>query len=194
MGTASEERYSVTECWAARGLASSGDDAAPTQGDAAPLTSFSSNPASSVVVAPATNAPATRTAFAGARPARFDPLQPLQQSVDDPLPPPRRERRRLRVLRQIDHLLTLSQPSSCSRLSPVSTFVLLSLDDATPNVLLAFLWRENLVPTSALRAESLSAARYTTLTITLSMLGYCAGQFLRCGFVHGLVHMTQSAA
>jgi hypothetical protein len=41
------------------------------------------------------------------------------------------------------NLLTLSQPSSCSSLSPVSTFVLLSLDDATTNISVEFLSREN---------------------------------------------------
>ena len=89
-----------------RGVASSRDDDAPTQGDPPPLTSFSSNPASSVVVAPATNAPATRVRirWRSARSIRSR-FQPLQQSVDDPLPPPRRERRHLRALRHIDQPL-----------------------------------------------------------------------------------------
>src|SRR4029077_5790564 len=54
-----ERRYSATECWAAWYLTSSADDC-PIQGNTLPLTSFTSNPASSVVDAPATNAPATR--------------------------------------------------------------------------------------------------------------------------------------
>ena len=170
-GLSPEGRYSVTECWAARGLASSGDDAAPTQGNPPPLTSFSSNPASSVVVAPATNAPATRVRIRW-RSARSIRSRSNRFSSPSTI----RCRRRgesgvtsAHFARSIN-LLTLSQPSSCSRRSPVSTFVLLSLDDATPNVSLEFLSRENLVPTSALRAESLSAARYTTLTMASSML------------------------
>ena len=146
----------MTECWAARGLAGSGDDDAPNQGNPPPLTSFSSNPASSVVVAPATNAPATRSRvrWRSARSIR-------SRSNRSSSPSTIRCRRRgesgvssayfARINQPLDALPPLVVFQTVAGLHVIGTFP----RDATPNVsLFEFLWRENLVPTFRLFAPN----------------------------------------
>ena len=117
------ESYSATACWADGFLASSAEDG-PTQGSP-PLTNFSSSPANTVVETPAANERAiSRRFLSRSSVSSRSRLQPLQQPLTNLLPSLGAERRGC-APRKLDDLLTLCQPSSCSRLYPVSKFVLL---------------------------------------------------------------------